>query len=164
MRRALIEARLALETDDVPVGAVIVDADGTVIGLGRNEREALGDPTGHAEIVAIRQAAWRMGEWRLTNATLVVTLEPCVMCAGAILAARIPRVIFGAWDDKAGAAGSIYDVLRDRRLNHQVEVIAGVEAEECAGLLTEFFGASRSDAKCASRSDAKGGSPNQGNL
>ena len=147
---------MALDTDDVPVGALVIDGAGTVIGIGRNEREAHGDPTGHAEMVAIRQAAWATGDWRLTDATLVVTLEPCVMCAGAILAARLPRVVFGAWDEKAGAAGSVYDLLRDRRLNHRVEVVAGVEADACSALLTEFFR--------ASRSDAEGGSPDYGSL
>nr|WP_253376987.1 tRNA adenosine(34) deaminase TadA [Okibacterium sp. HSC-33S16] len=139
MEGALAEARLALETDDVPVGALVVDGSGTVIGVGRNAREARQDPTAHAEVEAIRQAAETTGDWHLTTATLIVTLEPCVMCAGAILSARIPRVVFGAWDDKAGAAGSVYDVLRDRRLNHRVEVYAGVRAEACARLLTDFF-------------------------
>ena len=139
MRLALHEARAALETGDVPVGAVVLDAAGTVIGRGRNEREALQDPTGHAEIVAIRQAALARGDWHLTGCTLVVTLEPCVMCAGAILAARVPVVVFGAWDEKAGAAGSVYDVLRDRRLNHRAEVYAEVDEEECGELLRAFF-------------------------
>jgi tRNA(adenine34) deaminase len=139
MREALAEARLALVTDDVPVAALLFDSSGERIAAGRNEREKLQDPTAHAEIVAIRAAAEALGDWHLTDLTLVVTLEPCVMCAGAILAARIPRVIFGAWDDKAGAVGSVYDVLRDRRLNHTVEVIAGVEAEACSALLLDFF-------------------------
>lgn len=139
MRLALVEARAALATGDVPVGAIVVDADGRVIGRGRNEREKLQDPTGHAEIVAIRQAAAATGDWRLTGCTLVVTLEPCVMCAGAIVAARLPVVVFGAWDEKAGASGSVYDVLRDRRLNHRVEVFAGVDETECGDLLREFF-------------------------
>ena len=139
MRLALREARAALETGDVPVGAVVLDPAGAVIGRGRNDREARQDPTGHAEIVAIREAAAALGDWHLTGCTLVVTLEPCVMCAGAILAARIPVVVFGAWDEKAGAAGSIYDVLRDRRLNHRAEVYAEVDAEECGALLREFF-------------------------
>jgi len=139
MRRALAEARAALATDDVPVGAVVVDAHGRVLATGRNEREARQDPTAHAEVEAIRAAAAASGDWHLTDATLYVTLEPCVMCAGAILAARIPRVVFGAWDEKAGAAGSVYDVLRDRRLNHRVEVVSGVDADECAALLTDFF-------------------------
>jgi tRNA(adenine34) deaminase len=139
MRLALTEARAALATGDVPVGAIVVDADGRVIGRGRNEREKLQDPTGHAEIVAIRQAAAATGDWRLMGCTLVVTLEPCVMCAGAIVAARVPVVVFGAWDEKAGASGSVYDVLRDRRLNHRVEVFAGVDENECGDLLREFF-------------------------
>ncbi|MBF4571702.1 nucleoside deaminase [Herbiconiux sp. VKM Ac-1786] len=139
MRVALLEAEAALDTDDVPVGAIVLDATGAVIGVGRNEREARHDPTAHAEVLALRQAAEALGDWHLTGATLVVTLEPCVMCAGAILSARVPRVVFGAWDEKAGAAGSVYDVLRDRRLNHRVEVIAGVRAEACAVLLTDFF-------------------------
>jgi tRNA(adenine34) deaminase len=139
MRDALAEARLALATGDVPVAAMVVDATGRVLGVGRNERELHQDPTAHAEVVAIREAAAALGDWHLTDVTLVVTLEPCVMCAGAILNARIPRVVFGAWDEKAGAVGSVYDLLRDRRLNHRVEVVAGVEAEACAALLTDFF-------------------------
>jgi len=139
MRAALVEARLALTTGDVPVAALVLDASGTPIGAGRNEREFTGDPTAHAEIVAIRAAAAATGSWRLENTTLVVTLEPCTMCAGAILQARIPRVVFGAWDEKAGAAGSVFDVLRDRRLPHRVEVISGVREAECAALLREFF-------------------------
>ncbi|WP_084361801.1 tRNA adenosine(34) deaminase TadA [Herbiconiux solani] len=139
MRVALAEARAALETGDVPVGALVLDEGGAVIGVGRNRREERHDPTAHAEVVAIREAAAALGDWHLTGATLVVTLEPCVMCAGAILAARIPRVVFGAWDEKAGAAGSVYDVLRDRRLNHRVEVVAGVRGEEAGELLTDFF-------------------------
>jgi tRNA(adenine34) deaminase len=143
MLRAVAEAQRALATGDVPVGALVLDASGQVIGIGRNEREAQQDPTAHAEILALRAAAETTGDWHLTDATLVVTLEPCVMCAGAILSARVPRVIFGAWDEKAGAAGSIYDVLRDRRLNHRVEVFAGVEANACAALLDDFFASRR---------------------
>ena len=139
MRAAVADARLALETGDVPVAAIVLDATGTPIGRGRNERERSGDPTAHAEILAIREAAETLGSWRLENTTLVVTLEPCAMCAGAILNARIPRVVFGAWDEKAGAAGSVNDLLRDRRLSHRVEVIAGVEEQACASLLREFF-------------------------
>lgn len=139
MARALTEARLALETGDVPIAAIVVDATGQVIGVGRNERELTGDPTAHAEVVAIRAAAAATDNWHLDDTTLVVTLEPCVMCAGAILQSRIPRVVFGAWDAKAGAAGSMHDLLRDRRLPHRVEVVAGVREAECAGLLTEFF-------------------------
>jgi tRNA(adenine34) deaminase len=139
MRRAVDDARLALATRDVPVAAIVLRADGRVLGSGRNEREARQDPTAHAEILALRRASEAIGDWRLSDATLVVTLEPCVMCAGAILSARIPTVVFGAWDEKAGAAGSVYDVLRDRRLNHLVEVYGGVEADACSLLLEEFF-------------------------
>jgi tRNA(adenine34) deaminase len=138
MRLALAEASAALATGDVPVGAVVV-RDGEVIATGRNERELHGDPTAHAELLAIREAARVSRDRHLTDCTLVVTLEPCVMCAGAILAARIPTVVFGAWDEKAGAAGSLYDVLRDRRLNHRVEVYAGVEADAASKLLLDFF-------------------------
>ena len=143
MLEAVADARLALGSGDVPVAAFVIDADGNRIGHGRNERELTNDPTAHAEVLAIREAAQSLGTWHLTEVTLVVTLEPCVMCAGAILNARIPRVIFGAWDEKAGAVGSVYDVLRDRRLNHQVEVIAGTQAEECSELLREFFALKR---------------------
>lgn len=140
MQRALEEAIRSLETDDVPVGAIILDENGKIIAQGRNTRERDEDPLGHAEIMAIAQASDNLGTWRLENCTLVVTLEPCVMCAGAILSARIARVIFGAWDEKAGAVGSVYDVLRDRLLHHpEVEVIAGVRSHECGELLTNFF-------------------------
>jgi tRNA(adenine34) deaminase len=140
MRLALAEAEQAPATRDVPVGAIVVNGNGVVIAARRNERELTGDPTAHAELLALRDAAESIGDWRLTDCTLVVTLEPCVMCAGAIVAARVPTVVFGAWDDKAGAAGSLYDVLRDRRLNHRVEVFPGVEAEASARLLLTFFG------------------------
>jgi len=143
MREAIADARLALGTGDVPVSALVLDAAGAVIGTGRNERELRRDPTAHAEVLALRQASRSLGDWQLAGTTVVVTLEPCVMCAGAILAARVPRVVFGAWDEKAGAAGSVYDVLRDRRLNHRVEVFPGVEADACARLLEEFFAARR---------------------
>jgi tRNA(adenine34) deaminase len=139
MQFALEAAEHASERGDVPVGAVILDGRGQIVSTGWNTREAQHDPTGHAELNAIRAAATRLESWRLTECTLVVTLEPCVMCAGAILAARIPTVVFGAWDEKAGAAGSLHDLLRDRRLNHQVEVFSGVREPECAALLTEFF-------------------------
>lgn len=139
MRAALEEAVQAPGTGDVPVGAVVLAADGSVIGRGRNEREATGDPTGHAEVLAIREAARAVGEWRLTGCTLVVTLEPCTMCAGAIVLSRLDRVVYGAADEKAGAAGSLWDVVRDRRLNHRPEVVPGVLADECADLLTRFF-------------------------
>jgi tRNA(adenine34) deaminase len=141
MTVALGEAIRARETGDVPVGAIVVDATGDVVGSGRNEREATGDPTAHAEIVALRNAAEQAGTWNLSGHTLVVTLEPCVMCAGAILNARIDRVVFGAWDEKAGAAGSVMDLLRDRSLPLRVtEVVGGVLGNECAALLTDFFG------------------------
>ncbi|MDQ0775799.1 tRNA(adenine34) deaminase [Streptomyces aurantiacus] len=140
MRLALDEAELAGRGGDVPVGAVVLSPDGTtVLATGHNEREAAGDPTAHAEVLAIRRAAARTGEWRLTGCTLVVTLEPCTMCAGAIVQSRLDRVVYGARDEKAGAAGSLWDVVRDRRLNHRPEVVAGVLDEECARLLTEFF-------------------------
>ncbi|KEF09455.1 MULTISPECIES: tRNA adenosine(34) deaminase TadA [Streptomyces] len=139
MRQALDEAALAPGTGDVPVGAVVLSADGTVIGTGRNEREATGDPTAHAEVLAIREAARTVGSWRLTGCTLVVTLEPCTMCAGTIVLSRLDRVVYGASDEKAGAVGSLWDVVRDRRLNHRPEVITGVLAAPCATLLTTFF-------------------------
>ena len=151
MRLALAEAAAAEATGDVPIGAVILDPTGTVIARGRNTREAEGDPTGHAEMVAIREAARTHHElaakadpasapsWRLTDCTLVVTLEPCTMCAGAIVLSRLTRVVFGAWDPKAGAAGSLSDVLRDPRLNHNPEVIAGVLEPECRAALDRFF-------------------------
>ena len=140
MRRALDEAVRARETGDVPVGAVVLGPDGEVIGLGHNAREATGDPTAHAEIVAIRAAAATLhDEWRLHGCTLLVTLEPCTMCAGAIVLSRLDRVVYGARDAKAGAAGSLWDVVRDRRLNHRPEVISGVLDGECGALLTDFF-------------------------
>ncbi|RWZ51226.1 nucleoside deaminase [Labedella phragmitis] len=139
MEYAHAEAETALEAGDVPVGAVVLDRDGRVIGRGRNRKEGDHDPTAHAEVIAIRDAAAATGDWRLPGATLVVTLEPCVMCAGAIVAARLDRLAFGAWDDKAGAAGSVFDLVRDRRLNHRVEVVGGVDEERCSRLLTRFF-------------------------
>ena len=139
MELALAEARAALATGDVPVGAVMLDGQGRVLATGRNERELHHDPTAHAEVVAIRRAAEAIGDWHLDDTTLVVTLEPCVLCAGAILAARIPRLIFGAWDEKAGAVGSQHDLVRDRRLPHRVEVTTGVRGVEAAELLREFF-------------------------
>jgi len=139
MGLAIDEARLALETGDVPVGAVVVGPDGTVVGRGHNAREAAGDPTAHAEVLALREAAQTVGEWRLSGCTLVVTLEPCVMCAGATMLARVPRLVLGAWDDKAGATGSMWDLVRDRRSTHRVEVVGGVREAECAALLLEFF-------------------------
>jgi len=127
------------KSSDVPIGAVILNADGEIIGKGGNERELKGDPTAHAEIIALRNAAEKIGNWRLEDCTLVVTLEPCAMCAGAILQSRIPRVVFGAWDEKAGAAGSLWDLLRDRRSLHQVEVISGVLEHRSQELLKKFF-------------------------
>lgn len=143
MGLALAEARAALETDDVPVGAVVVDSSGRVIGRGRNRREADGDPTAHAEMLAVREAAAALGQWRLEGCTLVVTLEPCTMCAGALVLARLPQLVFGAFDPKAGACGSVSDVTGDPRLNHRVEVLGGVRAEECGEELRAFFRARR---------------------
>ena len=139
MREALEEARVALASGDVPVGAVVLDAGGAVIGRGRNLREVDADPTAHAEVVALRQAAAARGEWRLEGCTLVVTLEPCTMCAGAVVLSRVQRLVFGAYDAKAGAVGSLWDVVRDRRLNHRPEVVGGVLAQEAVDLLDGFF-------------------------
>jgi tRNA(adenine34) deaminase len=139
MRAALAEARAAVETGDVPVGAVVLDESGTVIARGRNRREADGDPTAHAEIMAIRAAARSVGRWRLDGLTLVVTLEPCTMCAGAITAARLSRVVFGAADPRAGAVGSLWDVVRDQRLTPVPEVIGEVLADECLNVIRRFF-------------------------
>jgi tRNA(adenine34) deaminase len=143
IRRALEVATAALRTGDVPIGAVVVDADGHELAAACNAREALGDPTAHAEILALRAAAAVRGEWRLAGCTLAVTIEPCTMCAGATGLARIDRLVFGAWEPKTGAAGSLWDVLRDRRLTHRPEVVAGVLAPECAGLLESFFAGHR---------------------
>lgn len=143
MSRALELAREAGGAGEVPVGAVVLDETGAIIAHGRNLREATTDPTAHAEVVALRDAARARGSWNLAGCTLVVTLEPCLMCAGALLQAHISRVVFGAWDDKAGAAGSLYDVVRDRRLPVRAEVIAGVEADAAASVLREFFAARR---------------------
>ncbi|MCM3886215.1 tRNA adenosine(34) deaminase TadA [Frankia sp. R82] len=139
MGLALDQARLALASGDVPVGAVVLAADGTVLGTGHNARERDGDPTAHAEVIALRAAAGALGSWRLAGTTLVVTLEPCTMCAGALVLARIARLVYGAVDDKAGAVGSLWDVVRDRRLNHRPEVIPAIRAPECTTLLTDFF-------------------------
>ncbi len=139
MRSAIAVAKSALKTADVPVGALIVDSENNVIATGYNEREAHQDPTAHAEIVAIRRAAQKLGTWRLAECKLVVTLEPCAMCAGAIAQSRIETLVFGAWDEKAGAVGSVWDVLRDPRAIHKMEVIGGVLEAECAELLTNFF-------------------------
>lgn len=143
MRAALDEARAALATGDVPIGAVVLDPAGTPVGRGRNVREADHDPTGHAEVVALRAAARARGEWRLEGHTLVVTLEPCTMCAGAAVLSRVERIVLGAWDPKAGAVGSLWDVVRDRRLNHRPEVVAGVLADESTDLLEGFFAGRR---------------------
>ena len=142
MRLALREAERALEHEDVPVGALVVHG-GEVVGVGHNERQLRQDPTAHAELLALREASRQLGSWRLLETVLYVTLEPCAMCAGAIVLARIPRVVFGAWDEKAGAAGSVFDILRERRLNHWVEVVAGVREQECAALLRDFFAGHR---------------------
>lgn len=143
MDRALRLAAAAGETGDVPVGAVVMDAGGAVVGEGRNLRELDHDPTAHAEVVALRAAAAARGDWNLEGCTLVVTLEPCVMCAGAVLQSRVSRLVFGAWDEKAGAAGSVYDVVRDRRLPYRAEVVAGVRETEASALLRAFFDARR---------------------
>lgn len=146
MREALAEAQLALETSgDVPVGALLVDSEGNILARGHNEKELLQDPTAHAEMVTLRAASDSLGSWRLDGCTLVVTLEPCVMCAGAIQAARIERVVFGAWDERVGAAGSLYDLVRDNRLGSQIEVIPDVLADECSSLLKTFFKNQRVD-------------------
>jgi tRNA(adenine34) deaminase len=139
MREALIVAKSALSTGDVPVGAIVVNKDGVIVGKGFNEREANNDPTAHAEVVAIRNAAARLQNSRLDGCTLIVTLEPCAMCAGAIAQSRISKLIFGAWDEKAGAVGSVWDVLRDPRSIFKVEVTSGVLEDECAGLIKDFF-------------------------
>jgi tRNA(adenine34) deaminase len=139
MDRALALAVEAGRAGDIPVGAVVTDAAGTVIGEGRNLREVTHDPLAHAEVVAMREAAATLQSWNLEGCTLVVTLEPCLMCAGALLQARVSRVVFGAWDEKAGAAGSVYDVVRDRRLPYRAEVVGGVRQEAASALLREFF-------------------------
>jgi len=144
MRMAIVEAEAAAAASgDVPVGAVLLNGSGEIVATGRNEKELHKDPTAHAEIVAIRKATAAVQDWRLEDCTLVVTLEPCAMCAAAIVAARIPRVVFGAWDERVGAAGSLYDLLRDARLGKPVEVIGGVLEAECANQLKAFFAASR---------------------
>jgi len=139
MDLALEQARGAAASGDVPVGAVVVDPTGVVVGAGRNRREADGDPTAHAEVLALREAARTAGSWRLDGHTLAVTLEPCPMCAGAVVLSRVARVVLGAWDPKAGAAGSVWDIVRDRRVNHRVEVVGGVREAECSALLLDFF-------------------------
>ena len=143
MNQAISIAKEALATEDVPVGAVVLNSFGDVVGRGKNRREIDQDPTAHAEIIALREAAIANGSWRLDDHTLVVTLEPCAMCAGAIAQSRIKTLIFGAWDEKAGAVGSVWDILRDPRSPHQVEVVAGILEDECAELLHQFFKAKR---------------------
>ena len=145
VRLALEQARTAPATGDVPVGAVVAAADGTVLAAAANRREADGDPTAHAEVLALRAAAAATGSWRLDGCTLAVTLEPCTMCAGAVVLARVSRLVLGAWDPKAGAAGSVWDVVRDRRLNHRPEVVGGVLEAECGAVLRDFFATHRGD-------------------
>jgi len=142
MRLALREAEAAMEHDDVPIGAVLVH-EGEVLATGRNERELRKDPTAHAEVLALREAAQKLGSWRVLDSVLYVTLEPCAMCAGAIVLARVPRVVYGAWDPKAGAAGSVLDVLAEPKLNHRPDVSGGLLAEECGALLSSFFAGRR---------------------
>ncbi len=139
MTLALKQAKIAWEAGEVPVGAVVVSGYGDVIAQAHNSPVSLADPTAHAEILAIRNAALHAGNYRLTGASLYVTIEPCCMCAGAMVHARISRLIFGAWDEKAGACGSVFDIVRDSRLNHQVEVVPGILADECRGIIREFF-------------------------
>jgi len=143
MRLALEQARLALTTGDIPIGAVVVGSSGEVLAVARNRREADADPTAHAEVLALRKAGATLGQWRLDGCTLLVTLEPCAMCAGAIVLSRVDRLVYGAVDDKAGAAGSLWDIPRDRRLNHRPEVVTGVLAEESSSLLRQFFASQR---------------------
>lgn len=143
MRLALAQAALAATQGDVPVGAVLLDAAGSMVAQAHNDREGSGDPTAHAEVLALRRGAAARGAWRLEGCTLVVTLEPCTMCAGAAVLARVERVVYGAPDPKAGAAGSLWDVVRDRRLNHRPEVVAGVLEQECGEVLRNFFGVRR---------------------
>lgn len=143
MQRALDEARAAVQHGDVPIGAVVLDPAGTVISRAHNERELTGDPTAHAEVVALRRAAQAAGEWRLVDHTLVVTLEPCTMCAGALVASRISTLVFGAFDPKAGAVASLWDVVRDPRLNHRVTVVGGVAEDACGSILQDFFSEKR---------------------
>lgn len=143
MRAALELARVAATCDEIPVGALVLSPDGEVVARAHNRRELDADPTAHAEVLALRQAGEALGEWRLADHTLVVTLEPCTMCAGAIVLSRISRVVFGAFDEKAGAVGSLWDVVRDRRLNHRPEVVSGVLAAESSKILTDYFAAQR---------------------
>lgn len=139
MRQALAEAQTSAEHGDVPIGAVVLDGDGRVVAVGHNRRVADADPMAHAEVLALRSAAEGIGSWRLDECTLVVTLEPCTMCAGAVVQARVGRLVFGSWNDEMGAVGTLWDVVRDRRLHHRPEVISGVLADECGALLRDFF-------------------------
>jgi tRNA(adenine34) deaminase len=143
---ALVQARAALKAGEVPIGAVVLSASGAVIAAAHNERQVGHDPTAHAEVLALRRAGAQLGSWHLDGCTLAVTLEPCTMCAGAIVLSRASRLVFGAWDPKAGAVGSLWDVVRDRRLNHRPEVVAGVRAGECGALLAGFFATKRGPA------------------
>lgn len=143
MAAAIAEARLAPTHGDVPIGAVVLDESGTVVARAHNERELAGDPTAHAEVLALRRASAERGSWRLDDCTLVVTLEPCTMCAGALVLARVGRVVFGAYDPKAGAVASLWDVVRDPRLNHRPDVVGGIAEDECGALLQQFFSAHR---------------------
>src|SRR3954452_20354620 len=145
--QALELARESRDAEEVPIGALVLDASGAIIGEGRNEREIRTDPTAHAEILALRAAATKRGTWRLDGCTLVVTLEPCTMCAGALVLARVDRGVFGAWNDEMGAVGTLWDVVRDRRLNHRPEVVSGVRAGECADLLQTFFASHRDSSR-----------------
>jgi tRNA(adenine34) deaminase len=143
MQAALSLAKVAADKGDVPVGAIVVNDAGEILGTGQNLREQSNDPTAHAEVIAIRQAAEKIGSWRLDDLTIVVTLEPCAMCAGAIAQSRIKRLVFGAWDEKAGAVGSVMDVIRDPRALTKVEVIAGIMEKECSQVLSDFFNTKR---------------------
>ena len=143
MQAALSLAKVAADKGDVPVGAIVVNEAGEILGTGQNLREQSNDPTAHAEVIAIRQSAEKIGSWRLDELTLVVTLEPCAMCAGAILQSRIKRIVFGAWDEKAGAVGSVIDIVRDPRALTKVEVITGIMEKECSEVLSEFFNTKR---------------------
>ena len=145
MQQALIEARAAGKRGEIPIGAVVVDPTGVVLSAAGNRREADHDPTAHAEVLALREAARQLGDWRLSGCTLVVTVEPCPMCAGASVLSRVSTLVLGAWNDDYGAAGSRWDLVRDRRLNHQVEVVGGIRAEECSALLKEFMADQRGD-------------------
>lgn len=145
MAAALDEARVAAEEGEIPIGAVVLGPDGAIVARAHNERESRVDPTAHAEVLALRAAAAALGDWRLDECTLVVTLEPCPMCAGAIVMSRVGRLVFGAWNDEYGAAGSRWDLVRDRRLNHRAEVIGGVRADECGAMVTEFLASRRTE-------------------